>query len=256
MKRFSLLFLIVCLLFTFSACGNSEIKSKAYEVEVYDGQYISILCTEIRNNGIAFDITSKLENNSIKVLIDTVALDGQTPMLIGSGSNWVDVEPGRTASAFYDADIPNIDHKTMSLLGTVFGEDGGAVEDIEVGDIDLGGEEHIDFEEPDGKTMFKNTEFQVDYVGTIDKGLLFRCYNYNGYRLQFGISEQAEVNNQHINLQSVSVCNLAPHSAKDYIIEIVDSYPDFAPDKIYQFNIIAAYRSAYYEQSPFNMRLE
>lgn len=259
MKRFAILLLIICLLIVFTACGETKIakepESKTYNVEVFDGQYVTITCAEIRNDGVVFDVSSKLENNSIKVLIDAVSLDGQTPTLIGSGSNCVDIEPGQTVKAIYESEIPNTDHKIMSALGVVYGENGGAVEDIDVADIDLGGEEHIDFEEPNGKAMFKNTEFEVDYVGTTDQGLLFRCYNYESYRLQFGISEQAEINNKHINLRSISVCNIAPNSATDYVIEIADSYPDFAPNKVDQFKIIAAYRSEYYEQSPFNMEI-
>lgn len=258
-KRFSLLLLLICLLTVSTACENSTSESTQastgtnYNVEVFDGKYVTITCVEIRNDGVVFSVLSKLDNNPISVVINDVSLDGQTPAILGSGSNWVDVEPGKTATAIYESEIPNTDHKNMSILGTVFNNQGSGVEDIEVANLDIGGTEHIDFNEPNGDTMFKNTEFQIDYVGATDRGLVFRCHNYEDYRIQASISKQVEINNEAIDLQAVSICNVAPNSAKDYVINIIDSYPDFSPDKIKQFKIIAAYRSAYYEQDPFTM---
>jgi len=261
MKKSVILMLIVCISLTLVSCGatNSESNSsqpdKEYNAEIYDGQYAAIKCTKITNKGVEFDVTSKLDDNTMKVMIGEVSLDGQTPTIIGSGTNWVELQPGATATAVYEAEIPNVDHKLMSIFCVLFNDLGSAVENIDVADFDLGGEEHIDFDEPKGTPMFSNTEFEINYIRPVDEGLLFRCYNHEDYRLQVGVTEVASINGKSINLSGESATDIAAHSAKDYVVNIKNHDPDFVPDKVEHFKLFGGYRSRYYEQSPFPMEI-
>lgn len=210
---------------------KSGSSSTEYGVKLYDGEYISIVCDRITEEGIEFSITSKLQNNPISVYVDRMALDGVVPHEIYNELGHVLIEPGMTITAIYGAEIKYTDHKLLSGTFEIFNDEGNGVETVDIVDFDLGGNENLECEEPDGVLVHDSEFLSITYAGADDNGIRFRNYNKMDEEVTIVFDYPFYINNKAYN-EVVTAMTLPAHSKSDYYFHVKDFNPDYAPESI------------------------
>lgn len=214
---------------------ETEVDCTNYDKVIYEGEYVTIVCNSIYNDRIEFSATSKLKNNCISVVTQSVALDGLVPEEYYGGNDYrMDIEPGQTVQLNYYAYINYTEHKTMAACFEVFNDEGRGIESVDIIDFDLGLTENIEYEEPESILVFDNQTLGIAYVGADDVGIRLRVNNKRPEAVTIGFDRPFLINEKEYN-EVVTVMTLPSHSITDYYFYVKNYDPDYVPEDIESF---------------------
>lgn len=206
-----------------------------YNLEVFDDDFVNIVCKSISGEKVTFLVTSKMENNEISVLISRVALDGIVPVEYYGEDNWLTIQPQDTVEMSFYGYNANTEHATMSAHFEVFNNAGSGVDSIDVVDFNLGKEKHIDDLDISQILMFSNENLDISYAEANMDGIRLRVNNKLGQTVTMAINDPVTINEKEYTNTFISVRNLPPYSISDYYIRVMDFNPDYVPEKIESF---------------------
>lgn len=215
--------------------NETEIDCTNYAKVIYESDYVTIVCNSIYNDRIEFSVTSKLKNNCISVVAESVALDGLVPQeYYGGDDYWMDIEPGQTVQLNYYAYINCTEHKTMAAYFDVFNDEGSGIENVDIIDFDLGLTENIEYEEPESILVFDNQTLGIAYVGADNAGIRLRVNNKRAESVTIGFDRPFFINEKEYD-EVVTVMTLPSHSITDYYFYVKNYDPDYVPEDIESF---------------------
>jgi len=252
MKKKNYIVLCMLIMMILSACGakteveeqsqltddenKTEVSVTEYEKEIYDGEYVTIVCNSIYNDRIEFSVKSKLENNTVSVLADTVALDGKVPKeYYGGEDNWLDIEPGNTALIKYYAYINYTNHSKMTACFEVFNDEGAGVESIDVVNFDLGEKENQEYEEPKGTLVYDSQTLGILYAGADDTGIRLRISNKMPVSTTIVIDRPFTINGKEYD-EHATAMTIPADAITDYYFYVKQFDADYTPNKIESFS--------------------
>lgn len=211
---------------------NTQNKTN-YDKEIYSSEYVSIICNSINKDKIEFSVSSKLNNNSISVLIDRVALDGKVPIEKYNENCWIEVEPGTTAIAEFGADINYTDHHYLTACISVYSNN-KEIENIDIINFNLGGNVNEEYDEPKGKLVYDSSALGITFCGADEKGIRLRINNKMEKSANIAFEKQFTVNNKEYD-EFVTAMTIPALSISDYYFDIYEFNPDFNSDDIEKF---------------------
>ena len=215
---------------------KSEISSTEYNKEIYSSDNVTIELTSIYSDRIEFNVTSNLKNNNISVLVDKISLDGKVPQeYYGSDDYWMDIEPGKTVTMNYYANMNFTEHNKMTACFEVFNDEGLGVEVIDIVEFVLGKTENEECEEPDGILVYDSQNLGISYVGADNTGIRLRINNKLNFSTTIGFDVPLCINGEEYE-EYVSVMKIPAKSISDYYIYVKNFEPDYIPEDIETFS--------------------
>lgn len=114
---------------------------------IYEDEYALIECGSIDSKEITFQVTSKMENRKISIII----LDGLGVDMYPTESG--EVQPGETIEYKLKGELNHPEHKLMSLSGDLYDDTGSGFAKLDICDFDLGGKANQDYEIQEGTSQ-------------------------------------------------------------------------------------------------------
>lgn len=222
------------ILITIPTITLAQQESTAYGLEVFSNNYISMTCTEITHDYVEFEVVSKLNNNSISVYIDSVALDGLVPPAYYGGEDYyVDLNPQETGHLRFYANINHTQHNVLSACFVVFGSDGNGMS-YDIVECKLGQPAHTEYREPDKVVGYESGTLSVAYAGADENGIRLRVNNKRNINVTVSVESPFYINGIEYN-EYLTVNSIPAHSVGDYYIPVMDFNFDYSPKDIESF---------------------
>lgn len=255
MMRIKKLAIVVLLAVTISACGQQQTSaesnqeytisvsetndpsnsgSEAFSVDkkIFENEYAIVTFKNITSDGLYLDVKSKLENRAERVYFDAVALDG---LCVAAYSYDDDlIEPGQTLNVFLQGKIQRPEHKTLSITGELFDDNGNGFAPIEVIDFELGGTENAEYQLEPLFSEFSSDHIDVDYLGIDKTGIRMAVENKNNYKINIVCSTLA-LNDEDTGAYYNTI-SIPGHSTGVYTIDVYNGNPDLIPENIKSFS--------------------
>ncbi len=208
----------------FTLSETEQPESMPYDVEVYSDRRLSITLNEISSDKVIFSVSNT--SDSSFTLSIYFALDGQ---VIPGYNSAFQLEPGETSDLVWQCTISNTDHKYLSMYGIVFIDNSSV--DFSVCDLDIGGEEHEEYDYESGTVLYYSDGLTVEFLEPDSTGLNIKIVN-NYDEKTSPFFESLYINGDESVNYNGYTCSVPPHSTYIFHINTLDKNNDYFPSDV------------------------